>query len=529
MLVLLVAVVTGAWAATDKLYLVVDGTSATLKYGTRGENDPYYSSDGFGSWTNAVSVKATATTITVDATCKNYQGTSLGSLFKEFTALTVINNLENLNTANTTNISSMFDGCSSLTTLDLSSFNTAKVTQLQVMFNGCSSLTTIDLSSFNTASVTNMNKMFYDCSSLESIYVGDGWSTANVNSSSGMFYECKKLPNYKSGKTDKTNAHTGEGGYLKVKAKTYKVTLQEGTEDADKWTIPAEAEEVATVTATYSGTRKVKSVKAVKKNTAYAANEFNLASWDGTKVVFTKYSTMSATAVANSDAAVTWSGWYTVSGNVTINGDVTLGATTHLILQDGATLTINGQLDCNTNGKNLYIYGQKKGDGKLNVTNNSGDAIHSGIGYRIDIHGGEITAVSTNQRAIVTGILNVYSGKLTATSDGGNGIQFSSSFDVYGGEVEGTSNATSSSRGITDGGYGKTLTVYGGKVTATGDGKSNFSAYGSGFGCYVMSGTSGIKFYFSADGTTWGDGTSYASATKVGTDDATKKRYAKAE
>ena len=123
--------------------------------------------------------------------------------------------------------------------------------------------------------------------------------------------------------------------------KTYKVSVKEGTEDTDNWTVPAEAAEGATVTATYSGTRKVKSVKAVKKNTAYAANEFNLASWDGTKVVFTKYSTMSATAVANSDAAVTWSGWYTVSGNVTINGDVTLGATTHLILQDGATLTIN--------------------------------------------------------------------------------------------------------------------------------------------------------------------------------------------
>ena len=264
MLVLLVAVVTGAWAA-DKLYLVVDGTSATLKYGTRGENDPYYSSDGFGNWANPGSVKTTATTITVDATCKNYQGTSLVSLFREFTALTVINNLENLNTANVTNISSMFDGCSSLTTLDLSSFNTAQVTQLHVMFSGCSSLTTLDLSSFNTASVTNMNTMFYGCSSLESIYVGDGWSTANVNSSDGMFYGCKKLPNYKSGKTDKTNAHTGEGGYLKVKAKTYKVTLQEGTEDADKWTIPAEAEEGATVTATYSGTKKVKSVKAVKK------------------------------------------------------------------------------------------------------------------------------------------------------------------------------------------------------------------------------------------------------------------------
>ena len=308
-------------------------------------------------------------------------------------------------------------------------------------------------------------------------------------------------------------------------APSYAVTLAEGTEDADKWTIPAEAEEGATVTATYSGTRKVKSVKAVKKNTAYAANEYNEGSWDGTKVVFTKQTAASEpTAVANSDAAVTWdAGWYTVSDNVTITGDVSLTADAHLILQDGATLTINGKLY--PGNYNLYIYGQCEGTGKLNITN-SDDAIFSYKSF--EIHGGEITAVST-KRAIVTGILNVYSGKLTATSDGGNGIQFSSSFDVYGGEVEGTSNATSSSRGITDGGYGKTLTVYGGKVTATGDGKSNFSAYGSGFGCYVMSGTSGIKFYFSADGTTWGDGTSYASATKVGTDDATKKRYAKAE
>ena len=52
---------------------------------------------------------------------------------------------------------------------------------------------------------------------------------------------------------------------------TYKVSVKEGTEDANKWEIaPAEATTTGvaagtTVTATYSGTRKVKSVKAVKK------------------------------------------------------------------------------------------------------------------------------------------------------------------------------------------------------------------------------------------------------------------------
>lgn len=51
---------------------------------------------------------------------------------------------------------------------------------------------------------------------------------------------------------------------------TYKVSVKEGTEDATSWTIaPAEATTTGvaagtTVTATYSGTKKVKSVKAVK-------------------------------------------------------------------------------------------------------------------------------------------------------------------------------------------------------------------------------------------------------------------------
>ena len=58
---------------------------------------------------------------------------------------------------------------------------------------------------------------------------------------------------------------------------TYKVSVKEGTEDATSWTIaPAEATTTGvaagtTVTATYSGTKKVKSVKAVKKAPAPAA------------------------------------------------------------------------------------------------------------------------------------------------------------------------------------------------------------------------------------------------------------------
>jgi len=47
---------------------------------------------------------------------------------------------------------------------------------------------------------------------------------------------------------------------------TYAITLAEGTADADKWTIePTEAKPNTEIKATYSGTKRVKSVKAVKK------------------------------------------------------------------------------------------------------------------------------------------------------------------------------------------------------------------------------------------------------------------------
>lgn len=161
-------------------------------------------------------------------------------------------------------------------------------------------------------------------------------------------------------------------------------------------------------------------------------------------------------------------------------------------------------------------------------------AISFNIAHHIYIHGGEVTASAAGGTniGIYTGYLAVYGGKLTATSGGSNGILFDNTIEVYGGEVEATSNATSDPRyGIKSGGLMSTqiLTVYGGKVTATGNGIEKSGNYGSGFGCYVWSATTGIKFYFSDDGTTWGSGFSYSIAAQVGTATSTKKRYAKAE
>ena len=118
--------------------------------------------------------------------------------FREYVNSKYISNLisinfnNNFNTSNVTNMSFMFDGCSSLTSLDLSSFNTANVTNMKNMFSDCKSLINLDLSSFNTSNVTNMYNMFIGCSSLTSLDLSN-FNTTNVTNMSSMFRTCKQL------------------------------------------------------------------------------------------------------------------------------------------------------------------------------------------------------------------------------------------------------------------------------------------------------------------------------------------------
>lgn len=54
--------------------------------------------------------------------------------------------------------------------------------------------------------------------------------------------------------------------YLYVIIAGYAVTLADGTDDAENWTIsPSFAKEGQTVTVTYTGKKKIKSIKAIKE------------------------------------------------------------------------------------------------------------------------------------------------------------------------------------------------------------------------------------------------------------------------
>ena len=97
-----------------------------------------------------------------------------------------ISGIQYLKTDNVTDMSSMFERCFNLTSLDLSNFNTENVTDMHSMFDSCSRLASLNVSSFNTNKVTNMGLMFSACYELTSLDVS-GFNTDNVTDMHGMF------------------------------------------------------------------------------------------------------------------------------------------------------------------------------------------------------------------------------------------------------------------------------------------------------------------------------------------------------
>lgn len=131
-----------------------------------------------------------------DESFGNYQGLeNTAYMFSGMDQLFYIGGLEFLNTLNVTDMSHMFQGCSSLWSLDLSGLETSNVTDMSHMFDGCSSLESLDLTSFNTSNVTDMSSMFSFCFNISSIYCNDDWSLGRDEdfSSDDMFSQCYYL------------------------------------------------------------------------------------------------------------------------------------------------------------------------------------------------------------------------------------------------------------------------------------------------------------------------------------------------
>ena len=174
-------------------YAKFDNATGTLKFRYKGvkPEGAYGLNEGrnLPDWNNlGTNVKK----VVFDASFASARPTNCYGWFKDFTNLTTIEGFEYLNTENVTNMTGVFNGCSALTSLDLTNFNTAKVTDMKLLFANCSALESLDLSMFNTENVTSMPSMFNGATNLKTLNVSN-FNTEKVNNMGHMFANCPNL------------------------------------------------------------------------------------------------------------------------------------------------------------------------------------------------------------------------------------------------------------------------------------------------------------------------------------------------
>lgn len=86
-----------------------------------------------------------------------------------------------------TNMSSMFENCDSLSSLDLTNFDTSNVTNMSKMFDSCCNIEPSGLENFDVSNVTDMSMMFAHTYAMSFDFLQD-WDTSSVTNMSGMFY-----------------------------------------------------------------------------------------------------------------------------------------------------------------------------------------------------------------------------------------------------------------------------------------------------------------------------------------------------
>ena len=197
-----VALPQAAQAQTKEAYVVKNGATLTFYYDTNkatrkgtvhGINDKRSDSANIPAWAGSYYTKNTRTiNVVFDSSFKDFKLKTTHNWFNYCLNLSNIYGIENLCTDNVTDMGSMFYGCSSLTSLDVSKFN--------------------------TANVSDIYQMFYDCSSLATIYCNADWRTMTVTDSDNMFTGCTNLVGavaYDASKTDVTMANPTTGYFTK--------------------------------------------------------------------------------------------------------------------------------------------------------------------------------------------------------------------------------------------------------------------------------------------------------------------------
>ena len=176
--------ITGTWGTSPYTF---DENTGVLTIG-EGELSSYKESPWNSKKVDAKSIKKIVLSGKVVA--PEYSGRLFS--YSPLTNATEIEGLSQLDTSNVTNMEFMFDGMSSVTSLDVSGFDTSNVTIMDYMFRGMSNVTSLDVSGFNTSKVTEMASMFDGMSRLTSLDL-NSFDTSKVTVMESMFFGMQNL------------------------------------------------------------------------------------------------------------------------------------------------------------------------------------------------------------------------------------------------------------------------------------------------------------------------------------------------
>ncbi len=172
---------TSAWSISDDGVLTIG--SGTLDSNADEEGNP---KTDFWPW---YGYREKITSVVFESGAKG--NGSASSMFYGCTNLTTVD-AANWDTSAVTDLSNLFYGCAKLTALDASSWKTSSVKSLSGMFSGCTALETLTTTGWNTAAVTNMSNLFLGCTKLAALDLS-GWNTSAVTDMSTVFSGCTAL------------------------------------------------------------------------------------------------------------------------------------------------------------------------------------------------------------------------------------------------------------------------------------------------------------------------------------------------
>ena len=128
---------------------------------------------------------------------------NMSNMFNHCEAMVTVD-VSRYRTSNATNLSSMFANMTSATNFNLAPGLTAKAEDLSRLFYGCTSLVNLDLDAVSVTRATDLSEMFADCGNLQQLSLL-GFITTNVQSMRNMFHNCRSLRTIYSDDFDTTS------------------------------------------------------------------------------------------------------------------------------------------------------------------------------------------------------------------------------------------------------------------------------------------------------------------------------------